>query len=765
MTMNDEERHRRIRPWARTSLVASLGLVAASIGLATLPSDAGTIQAVGAGPEAIDFSLNDGQGSWFDTGQDLSAANAGGSLAVATMPRVKAGSPVSTLSLLNANLAKQLTNAKVAPKLGTGVSTSDLLNLDNLRAAIVQAVGASDKRVVEADRLIAEFTTQVQGRSIAQGINVLSVPAGKSLMSLLTSIQADDDIAAVPVKVNFHVSTPSAAGVHTATSIIWPEGAAGFPYDQSAAWRGDHSVDLTTPGLYAFACKIHPYMLGAVVVDDPLTPGADFGKKLVVKSRGLDVPSNADIIQQLVQKFFTITVGTNWARYSPTRSTTWDPKYPPAPILQYDSSGSPVLVPSLDAFYQTKFSEPHSLAPANLKPKTPGVGEVWVDTQMEKFAGKSKSGAATMVDPTTWTVKRKVSLPGINMNNPHNMWADKSYKYIYQTEWFSDKLDVFERATGRFVRQLTVGPDPSHVMTRTDTDQMHVALNGGDAVVQVHPLATKIDRIFKMQAPGDKITHPHAHWMSGDAKYMVTPNVNTYDSTVLDIKKAKIRKEETGELPIASGMMPDASKYYLANFLGQSVSCISLTKAACVTGRAKGHNKIIDLWPGYDPISGVKGRTWGGLPIQLPVSPDGNYMFVANTLSSKVTVINTRTDSIVKELPCDAGCHGINFGAKKGGGYYAYVSSKFANVMEVLDGDPNGDGNPADAAVVGKFVLDATAGTAMDSPITDFNGMGGQGVFALPIVYNGWSQHIPKAAPWNGVTCRQRNPITYKKAC
>ncbi len=754
-------------PWARTAVIACLGLLAAGTGVAAIPSRAAP---VGVGPQAIDFSLVDAQGRWFDTGQDLSAANAGQSLAVAVLPRVGTDLPVasqpSAKAMLNADLAKQLTNARVAPRMGTGVDTDNLLNLDSMRAAIEGVLGAHDARVARANTLISQLTAELHGRSVAESIRLNALPAGRELMSLLAGVQAADDLASVPVTVNFHVATPTASGVHTATSLIWPEGAKGFPFDQSAAWRGSHTVELTKPGLYAFACKIHPYMLGAVVVDDPITPGLDFGKKLVVNSRGLDVPSNADIIQQLVQKFFTITVASNWAKYSATQATTWDEAYPPAPILMYDSTGSPVLVPSLDAMYQTKFSEPKTLPAADLKPKTPGVGEVWVDTQMEQFAGKTKSGAATMIDPTTWTVKRKVSLPGVNMNNPHNMWADKTYKYIYQTEWFSDKLDVFERATGRFVRQLTVGPDPSHVMTRTDTDQLHVALNGGNAVVEVHPLATKIDRVYKMQGPGEKVAHPHAHWMSGDAKYMVTPNVNTYDSTVLDIKKATIHKEETGELPIASGMMPDATKYYLANFLGQSVSCISLNvKAACVSGRSKTHNKIIDLWPGYDPISGSKGSTWGGLPIQLPVSPDGNYMFVANTLSSKITVINTRTDTIVKQLPCDAGCHGINFGAKKGGGYYAYVSNKFANVMEVLDGDPNGDGNPKDAAVVGKMVLDPSSATALDSPVTDFPGMGGQGVLALPIVYNGWSQHIPKVAPWNGVTCRQRNPITYRKAC
>jgi YVTN family beta-propeller protein len=762
---------RRLR--RRTAWSAALGLLSLTLGVAAVPSHASdliaAIPGVGGGPQPIDFSLTDAQGSWFDTGLDLTSANAGQSLAVAELPRVGTGSPVSAAvakDLLNADLAPAITNARVAPTMGTGVDTTKLLNLDRLRSAVAAALGSDSPKLKTVDALISSFTAEMSGRSIGKGVNLTSLPSGQKLMSLLTSIGAGDDVASVPVTVNFHVSAPTAAGVHTATSLIWPEGAEGFPFDQSAAWRGDHTVQLTKPGLYAFACKIHPYMLGAIVVDDPLTPGLDFGKKLVVNSRGLDVPSNADVIQQLVQKFFTITEAGNWAKYSPTAATTWDEKYPPAPILMYDSAGSPVLVPSLDAMYQTKFAEPHTLPAATQRPKTPGVGEVWVDTQMEKFAGKEKSGAATMINASTWKVSRKVALPQIDMNNPHNMWADKTYKYIYQTEWFSDKLDMFERTTGKLVRRITVGPDPSHVMTRTDTDQMHVALNGGNAVVEVHPYATKIDRVLKVEGPGEKIAHPHAHWMSGDAKYMVTPNVNTYDSTVVNIKTGGIKKEQTGELPIASGMMPDASKYYLANFLGQSVSCISLSvKAACHSGRTLTHNKIIDLWAGYDPISGKKGSTFGGLPIQIPVSPDGNYLFVANTLSGKITVISTKTDQVVKELPCDAGCHGINFGAKKGGGYYAYVSSKFANVMSILDGDPNGDGNPADAAVVGKIVLDPTSSTALDSPVTGFAGMGGQGVLALPIVYNGWSQHIPRVAPWNGVTCRQRNPITWKRAC
>ena len=121
-------------------------------------------------------------------------------------------------------------------------------------------------------------------------------------------------------------------------------------------------------------------------------------------------------------------------------------------------------------------------------------------------------------------------------------------------------------------------------------------------------------------------------------------------------------------------------------------------------------------------------------------------------------LIDPKRDTLVKYLPCDAGCHGINFGAKEGGGYYGYVSNKFSNRMLIVDGDPNGDGNPADAKIAGSVVLGAVKTTHTDDAITAYAGQGGQGVLAIPVVYNGWVQNLPSS--WKEkLTCRQRAPL------
>jgi hypothetical protein len=64
-----------------------------------------------------------------------------------------------------------------------------------------------------------------------------------------------------------------------------------------------------------------------------------------------------------------------------------------------------------------------------------------------------------------------------------------------------------------------------------------------------------------------------------------------------------------------------------------------------------------------------------------------------------------------------------------------YVTNQFANALTVIDPDPNGDGDGADAAVAGQIVL---ANGSSGAGVTD--GTGGQGLKPLPTVYDGWIQ-------------------------
>jgi YVTN family beta-propeller protein len=545
-------------------------------------------------------------------------------------------------------------------------------------------------------------------------------------------------VASPGVQVRFKDGNSNA--VHTVTSLIFPTGAAGMPFDSGSLQTDDQArVTLKTPGLYVFTCKIHPYMFAAVIVDDPATPGLDLGDSITLVN-GITVPTSSDLATRLLRTFFIATNPANWQDHG---KSTWHITYPDVNVR---ITGGAVV--NLPAVLNARYGNDVALA-APFNPATPGVGEVWVDTQFELTRSKDKPGTATAVDTTSWLPTRKVALPQIDMNNPHNMWTDKDQTVIYQTQWFDFKMATFNRTTGRLVNNVQVGPDPSHVMTRTDTDHLHVALDGEDsrfAVVQLTPLAPRIERSIDI-AEG----HPHAHWMGHDGQTMVTPNTFTADSTIYDFKTDSVRNlVHVGNLPIATGMMPDDSKYYVDNFLDSTISVIN-TQTGAVT-------KTINLIANYDPISGAITGPVGALPIQTPVSPDGKVMVTANILTDTITIVDTQTDTLVAMLPCDGGCHGAQWGAKKGGGYYAYVSTQFSNTLMVVDPNPDGSGDLTHAQVVGRILLKTLPTTATDDRIVGNDGMGGQGVLAVPNVYNGWVQNLP-AAFKNQLTPAQQDPI------
>lgn len=488
---------------------------------------------------------------------------------------------------------------------------------------------------------------------------------------------------------------------HTITSLAWQPGAVGFPIDQEKP--SDLSVThvFEKPGLYVFTCKVHPYMFGAVIVDDPKTEGLDIGAELQLIT-GAKIPTTSDIAKKLLRTYFVTTTPALWRDY---RKPTWDVKLPDLPI---NLGGTVIKLSALN------FSMPNTL----LTPQTPGVGEVWVDTQFEGVNGKSKFGTATEFDASNWTVKQKVKGVETNMNNPHNMWSDPAYKLIYQTEWFDKKLTTFDRASGKVYNSQVVGDNPSHVMSSPLTGTLYVALNGEDRVLELAPgeYPSALHSINVGPHSG-----PHGHVLTDDGKYMITPNALASSVSVVDLATEQMTEIPTGGvIPIAVWPGRKNHKAYVANLLGTPPAMLSSMTVIDIDAKKK--LKDIDLAEDYNPVSGEhKGEAYGLGPIQTPVSPDGKYVVTANFLSSTITILDTKTDKVVKSLPCEPGCHGANFGFKKGGGYYAYVASKFANVVDVVDMDK--------LDLVGRILVD----DPKDGQITANNGMGGQGILPLPL--------------------------------
>jgi hypothetical protein len=157
-------------------------------------------------------------------------------------------------------------------------------------AAALVAIGAIaaflPTSAVRADDNEVEFDlTDNPGRWFDTGVDI----AGTRSLAVATP--------GVRVKFSGNSNT-----VHTRSSLIFPTGAAGMPFTTEPTKGGDE-VTLTTPGLYVFACSIHPYMLGAVIVDDPATTGLDLGNSIDLIN-GISVPTSSDLATRLLRMFF-----------------------------------------------------------------------------------------------------------------------------------------------------------------------------------------------------------------------------------------------------------------------------------------------------------------------------------------------------------------------------------------------------------------------------------------------------------------------------
>lgn len=244
---------------------------------------------------------------------------------------------------------------------------------------------------------------------------------------------------AVLIKMSAETNTD-----HTITSLAWQPGAANFPVDQDKPSNSSVTHTFEKPGLYVFTCKVHPYKFGAVIVDDPQTEGLDVDAELQLIT-GAKIPTTSDIAKKLLRTFFVTTTPALWRDY---RAPNWEVNLPELPI---NLGGKVTKLSDLN------FSMPNTV----LQPQTPGIGEVWADTPFEGVSG-------TQIDASNWTIKQTVKGVETNMNNPHNMWSDPAYKYIYQTEWFDKKLTTFDRVNGKVYNTQVVGENPSHYPRHQD---------------------------------------------------------------------------------------------------------------------------------------------------------------------------------------------------------------------------------------------------------------------------------------------------------
>ncbi|MBM4062824.1 MAG: hypothetical protein FJ265_17275, partial [Planctomycetes bacterium] len=79
----------------------------------------------------------------------------------------------------------------------------------------------------------------------------------------------------------------------------------------------------------------------------------------------------------------------------------------------------------------------------------------------------------------------------------------------------------------------------------------------------------------------------------------------------------------------------------------------------------------------------------GSSPFRLAMHPDGRHLLVSNRFSNFLSVVDTRVDEVVSEIPVDFYCQGITFDRD---GRTAYVTNRYLDQVFVVDFERAADG-------------------------------------------------------------------------
>jgi hypothetical protein len=554
-------------------------------------------------------------------------------------------------------------------------------------------------------------------------------------------------------RVDFRINNCCTNTRHTVTLLIRPDGSA-VTMDQDQSQNGTLSVVFDVPGVYLFVCKVHPYMTAVVGVKD--ASGA------VPDVTATALPFLAHVGVASLPAGTVLSLVTTIAPGNDDKLAKWD------------------ILP----------------ASANVIPSIPGVGEVWIDTQFERVPGQTdaggveKPGTITVLDAASFAIEREIDgrTAGGMWNNPHNMWADFGLETVYNSNWFGKWINKIDRASGTILDSISVGEAPTHIITiptaGPEKGFLTIPLSADNDLVKVEDRPDGL-HVASSSPTGAGKTHPHGHWLTcGAGDRVAVPNVFkglgvAGSVSILDTATGNVLAEFDHDpadplrrallMPIAVGEchVDGVSTAFVANAVSGMVTVIDVDTPKLLAN--------IPVTLTTDGVSGLDLLHTLQVPIQTPVSPDERWVATAvlaltvvptgpTGSPDHVAIIDTSLNQVVAYVPTPAGTHGVNWGAKLGGGYYAYVTNQHANVLTVIDPDPDGDGSGADAAAVATIVL---ANQSVGAAATD--GTGGQGIKPLPMTHDGWIQETvalaaagavsPEVGGWiSQLTHEQRDP-------
>jgi cytochrome c oxidase cbb3-type subunit 1 len=233
---------------------------------------------------------------------------------------------------------------------------------------------------------------------------------------------------------------------------------------------------------------------------------------------------------------------------------------------------------------------------------------------------------------------------------PHGLVISGDESVMLVPNMMSDTVSVIDLSTRKLAGTAHVCTDSLRLVDFPELLQTHIHAGGG---VHVHHHYLANNRNSSSQTHKDHRSEPH------QSQAPAVPASSGPE--VLPGHDLSLREDLT--MPVAMGISIDGDKAY--------VSLAGTDQVAEIDVNALRVTRVVDL-PGRGELG----------PIQLPVHPNGKFLYVPSMSEGKVFKIELARFQVVGEIATGAGAHGIAFSH---GGRYAYVTNTYDNTVACID--------------------------------------------------------------------------------
>jgi len=257
--------------------------------------------------------------------------------------------------------------------------------------------------------------------------------------------------------------------------------------------------------------------------------------------------------------------------------------------------------------------------------------------------------------------------------------------FAYVASSDDNAVSVIDTASNVIVATIPTEQLPVGLAVSADGSWVYVANQDGRSITVIDAATNEVaDTINIGRSTKELAVSP-----DGERVYVTNPSdaaVSVIDTDANSV----IATIEVGNFPQGLAITPDGSRVYVANQDDDSVSVIDATANTLLDSNGDGTP---------DPAIGV-----GNGPDPVVVAPDGSRVYVGNSLSNSVSVIDTVSHLVVGPVEVGNGPGGL---AVAPDGSRVYVANLSDDTVSVIDTatlsllDSDGDGTPDPAIGVG----------------------------------------------------------------